>query len=218
MKEHYMPDIEVDSIGENDLPEIARLYEEAFSDHFLGHMGQKFLTLFCAQFMNSPVNYGYVAKCDGRPVGFVLGTIGSEPFHQLYRENFIALSLIVIKRYLRDAYIRKHITKRLGNILVALKTLLPNNKGKSIDQPNTYVPARLLAIGVNSNYRGSGIANKLTSHFCDQMKLQGFMKVGLSALAWNERAISFYKKDGWIQDGGSETSLKFIRILNPASS
>jgi|GEM_PF-2002107 len=207
-------DITIEPISQNDLPEIARLYEDAFADHFLGHMGPEFLKLFCAQFMNSPTNYGSVAKFQGRPVGFLLGNIDGEPFYQFYRQNFIGLSLIVMKRYIRDAYIRKHITQRLGQIFVALKTLFVSPKREN--NPNlddTSTPARVLAIGVDSNYRGIGIANKLTSCFCDQMKREGYNKVGLSALAWNERAIRFYKKDGWIQEESSDTSLSFIRTI-----
>jgi ribosomal protein S18 acetylase RimI-like enzyme len=213
-KHHYKLDIMIDPIRLNDLPEIVRLYEDAFAAHFLGHMGPKFLKLFCAQFVNSPTNYGFVAKCNGRPVGFLLGTIDSEPFYQFYHQNFIVLSLLVMKKYLMDAYVRKHITKRLGYILVAIKTLFTSPKRESNPNLyNTFVSARLLAIGVDSNSRGIGIANKLTSHFCAQMKREGFKKVGLSALAWNERAIRFYKRDGWIQEESSETSVSFIRSI-----
>lgn len=211
---HNMLDIKIDPIRLIDLPEIARLYEDAFADHFLGHMGPEFLKLFCAQFMSSTTNYGLVAKCNGNPVGFLLGTKDSDPLNQFYHQNFIALSLIVMKKYLRDAYVRKHITKRLGHILVAIKTLFTSTKRESTpNQDNTSVPARLMAIGVDSNYRGIGIANKLTSHFCAQLKLEGFEKVGLSALAWNERAMRFYKKDGWIQEEISETSVSFTRNI-----
>jgi len=216
LKQHYKLDIKIDHIRLNNLPEIAQLYEDTFWDHFLGHMGQKFLKLFCSQFINSPSNYGYVAKCNGKPVGFLFGTIDDEPFYHFYRQNFITLSLIVMKKYLMDPYVRKHITQRLGNILVALKALLPFSKRvSSANQDNKFEPARLLAIGVDSKYRGMGIANKLTSQFCTEMKSEGIKKVGLSALAWNKRAIGFYKKDGWIQEqeGCNETSFSFYRML-----
>lgn len=204
----------IDRMRPTDLPEIARLYEEAFSDHFLGHMGQKFLELFCSQFINSPTNYGYVGKVNGKPVGFLLASIDNAPFYQFYRQNFMALVLMVMKRCLIDSYVRKHIIERLGYILVAIKTLLPFTKRESnAHQCNTFVPARLLAIGVDSNYRGIGIANKLTSHFCSEMKSEGLKKVGLSVLIWNVRAINFYKNDGWIIEESCETSLSFTRHL-----
>jgi len=210
------PDIQVRRMRLNDLPEIARLYEEVFSDHFLGHMDQKFLKLFCSQFINSATNCGYVAKCNGKSVGFLLGTIDNAPFNQFYRQNFIPLAWIVVKKYLTDAYVRKHITKRLGNILVAIQTLLPSFKRESTtNQCNTLVPARLLAIGVETNYRGIGIANSLTGQFCAEMKSEGLKAVGLSVLIWNKRAINFYKKDGWIQEASCETSLSFTRKIRP---
>ena len=213
-KYYEKPDVEIDQIRPSDLPEIARLYEDTFSDHFLGHMGQKFLELFCSQFINSSTNYGYIAKYDGKLVGFLLASIDNAPFNQLYRHNFKALALIVIKKYLTDAYVRKHIAKRLGYILVAIRTLLPFSERESTaKQCNTFVPARLLAIGVDSNCRGIGIANKLTSRFCAEMKSKGLKKVGLSVLLWNERAINFYKKDGWIVEESCETSLSFTRHI-----
>ena len=217
-KYHNELDIKIDYIRLKDLPEIARLYEDAFADHFLGHMGQEFLALFCSQFVSSSTNYGYLAKCNGKSVGFLLGTIDDAPFNQFYRQNFIAIALIVIKRYLADTYVRKHIIQRLGNILVAIKSLFSSpKKGISADHYNTFEPARLLAIGIDLNYRGIGIGNELTSHFCKQLEREGFRKVGLSALPWNERTFRFYKKDGWIQEDSSETSLNFMRIIKPAS-
>ena len=207
-------DIKIDHLRLDDLPEIALLYENAFSDHFLGHMGPKFLKLFCSQFVNSSTNFGYAAKCNGKLVGFLLGTIDSAPFYQFYRQNFIVLVLIVMKRYLMDRYVRKHITKRLGYILTAIKTLLPSSKREAnVSQGNTFAPARLLAIGVDSNHRGTEVANQLTSQFCNEMKSKGLKKVGLSVLLWNERAINFYKKDGWIQEESCETSLSFTRDI-----
>lgn len=213
-KQQAKPDIKIDHLSLDDLPEIALLYEKTFADHFLGHMGPKFLKLFCAQFVNSATNFGYAAKCNGKLVGFLLGTIDTAPFYQFYRQNFIVLVLIVIRRYLIDKYVRKHIAKRLGYILTAIKTLHPFSKRETnISQSNTFAPARLLAIGVDANYRGTEVANQLTGQFCRTMKSKGFKKVGLSVLLWNERAINFYKKDGWIQEESCETSLSFTRDI-----
>lgn len=205
-------DITIDYLRPDDLAEIAILYEKSFSNHFLGHMGRRFLKLFCAQFVNSSTNFGYVAKCNDKLVGFLLGTINRAPFHQFYRQNFLVLAMIVIKRYLTDSFVRKQMTKRFGYVLTALKTLLPFTKKESnVNQSNAFAPARLLAIGVDSNYRGTEIASKLTDQFCREMKSKGLKKVGLSVLCWNERAINFYKKDGWTVDESCETYLSFIR-------
>ena len=212
--------IKIEYIKSQDLLEVARLYEKAFDDHFLGHMGQDFLKYFCAQFVNTSQNYGYVAKCEGKPVGFLLGTIAKDPLQNFYRQNLPVLSWLVLKRYLMDAYVRQHITKRLGNVKIVFKSILPS-KEKSAAQGQVSdlqeaiqaKPARLLAIAVDQNYRGMGIADRLTGQFCAEMKREGYKKVGLSVLPWNERAISFYKKDGWVLEENRESSLYFSRTI-----
>jgi ribosomal protein S18 acetylase RimI-like enzyme len=214
-KPQYKLDIELDIMRLYDVPEVSRLYEEAFSEHFLGHMGRGFLELFCAEFSNSPTNYGFVARNNGRPVGFVFGSIDTDPFNHFYKNNFWRLVVLVAERYLKDDYVRKHIMKRSKCFLAALKSFmhLKDREGEFPVEQNLFAAARILAIGVDSNYRGMGIANQLTNHFCTKMKQEGFKKVGLSTLAWNKRAIHFYKKDGWILEKGNDSSLSFIRTI-----
>jgi len=213
-KQPNKQDIMVDHLRTDDLPEIARLYEEAFAEHFLGHMGQKFLELFCSQFIDSATNFGYVAKCDGKAVGFLLGSIDNAPFDKFYRQNFMAVALMVMKRYAVDPFVRKEMTKKLGNVVDALKSLLPfSNKDSNGNQLNTSPSARVMGIAVDANYRGMGVANSLSAHYCADLKSKGIKEVGLSVNIWNERAIKFYIKDGWIEEERCETSLSFTRTI-----
>lgn len=208
-------DIEVDILSPYYIPEVAQLYEEVFSDHFLGHMGQGFLRLFCAQFMNSPTNYGYVAKNKGRIIGFVFGTIDGRPFSRFYRQNFWKLVFLVMARYVKDDYVRKHIKSRRSYISDALNSFFRRRprRSKRSHERSLFTPARILAIGVAPSFRGLGIANRLTGHFCSQMKQEGIKKVGLSTLPWNERAIRFYKKDGWTVEESNDSSVSFMRSI-----
>ncbi|KLU66900.1 putative acetyltransferase [Desulfosporosinus acididurans] len=212
---HYSSEIEVEPLSPYHIPEVAQLYEEVFGDHFLGHMGQRFLRPFCAQFMNSPTNYGYVAKNKGRIVGFVFGTINGRPFSQFYRQNFWKLVVLVLLRYARDDYVRKHIRDRMNYVSEAFKSLfcLQAKDSQIPSERSLFASARILAIGVAPNFRGLGIANQLTGHFCSQMKQEGFKKVGLSTLPWNDRAIRFYKKDGWIVEESTDSSVSFLRSI-----
>ncbi|MDR3602831.1 MAG: GNAT family N-acetyltransferase [Desulfosporosinus sp.] len=210
--------IEIEHIFPDEIQIIANLYEKSFQNHFLGHMGHKFLELFISEFINSTDNYGYVAKFKNIPIGFILATTIDTPFNKFYRKNFIMLVLITVFRYFKDPFIRKHISKRQGHIYTALKALLffltrkSNNNGQA-ERVRTLVPPRLLAIAVDKNYRGLGVANELTLQFCTEMKGAGYKKVELSALPWNRRAIGFYKKDGWIEEESSETSISFSRLI-----
>ncbi|MDQ7093308.1 GNAT family N-acetyltransferase [Desulfosporosinus sp. PR] len=208
----------VEQIQPDDIQAVVNLYRKSFRNHFLGHMGQRFLTLFVSEFVNSADNFGYVAWFNHEAVGFILATTTDTLFSKFYRKNFPVLAVITMSRYFRDPFIRKHIGKRFGHIYTALKALFSfsakrvNNCGQKRKSP-VLATARLLAIAVDKHYRGLGVASKLTSHFCKEMKVKGFKQVGLSTLRWNRRAINFYQKDGWTEEKCNETSVYFSRIL-----
>ncbi|WP_407313526.1 GNAT family N-acetyltransferase [Desulfosporosinus sp. SB140] len=210
--------IEVEHIQTDDVQVVVNLYRKSFRNHFLGHMGQRFLTLFVSEFVNSTDNFGYVAWLKNEAVGFILATTTDTIFRKFYRKNFRVLVLITMYRYFHDPFIRKHIGKRFGHIYTALKALFsfsPRhvNDHKQQEKSRTLVTSRILAIAVDKHYRGLGVASELTSQFCKEMKAKGFKEVGLSTLPWNRRAIGFYKKDGWIEEKSNETSVYFFRIL-----
>jgi hypothetical protein len=84
---------------------IAKIYEISYSNHFLGHMGRKFLELFISEFVNSTSNYGYVAKYMNEPIGFILASTSDTPFNNLYRKNFLSVVLIAVSRsFYSEAY------------------------------------------------------------------------------------------------------------------
>lgn len=219
LEENSKLDVVIQNIDFNNPDEIrmmAKVYEDSFSGYFLGHMGRKFLELLITEFVNTIGNYGYAAKFKDEPIGFILATTSNNPFNKFYRKHFLEIVIITVVRYFKDPFIRKHIGRRWGHIHNALKTFFPIRKTENIRQEEkvyTLVPPRLLAIAVESNYRGLGVANKLTGQFCTEMRTKGFKKVALSALPWNKRAIGFYKKDGWIEENYSDSSISFFRVL-----
>lgn len=211
--------IAVKTITPDDLDALVQLYQDVFSNYFLGHMGNKFLRLFCSQFINS-THYGYMAWWNGEPVGFLYGTLDTdELFSKFYKKHFLALTLIVLVRYLKDSFIRKNILSRFGHILKAITSFF----GRPIIRPHTssrksvarIYPATLLAIGVSSHYRGSGIASLLTQTYYKDLKKDRICKVCLSAFTWNKRAIAFYKKDGWTEEYSNESTSRFSRNIKP---
>lgn len=206
----------IDLENPDDLRRMAKVYEDSFSEHFLGHMGRKFLELFISEFVNTSGNYGYVAKFKDEPVGLLLATTLDKPFNKFYKKHFISIARITVSRYFRDQFIRKHLGERLGHINNALKALFFRGNASSSAQAGevgTLIPPRLLAIAVDNKYRGHSVADELTQQFCLDMKDIGFKKVALSALPWNQRAIGFYKKDGWIEESSSESSIGFYRLI-----
>lgn len=106
---NYKYNVKIEHIQPDDIKIIAKLYRNRFKDHFLGHMGHKFLELFISEFVNCTGNYGYVAKLRSEPVGFILATTQDDPFNRFYRKNFVSLVLITVSRYFQDPFIRKNI-------------------------------------------------------------------------------------------------------------
>ncbi|AFM39740.1 acetyltransferase [Desulfosporosinus acidiphilus SJ4] len=206
-------EVNVEHLKARDIPIVAQLYMRSFQNHFLGHMGQKFLMLFISEFVNSRGNFGYVATFKNEAIGFILASTSENPFRNFYRDNFISLVCLTISGFLKDAFIRKHLKEKFGHIFLALKALVSFSEG-SIDHVEMKGgQPRLLAIAVDRSYRGLGIASDLTAEFCKEMKELGYEEAGLSALPWNKRAIRFYIKDGWKEEESTENSISFSRIL-----
>lgn len=72
---------------------------------------------------------------------------------------------------------------------------------------------RLLGIAVAPEQRGSGLASRLTERFEDVLRQAGHLRVGLSVLPDNQRAIAFYKKTGWQVTYASEAGSWFEKDL-----
>lgn len=219
MKKGNISDIVIRNMKFDDLNKVAELHCDVFKDYFLGHMGTSFVKLFYKQFINSQGNYAIIAEHEGKIVGSLIGSInGAQLYKDFYKRNFLALALIVMRKYLTDSYIRENITQRKVHLYNAVRALLFASKNKGLNDStvnNTNDLASLLSIGLDSDYRGYGIADLLTSNFCQSLNKDGIHKVGLSVLKENERAIAFYQKNGWAHERSTDTALYFSRPTGP---
>lgn len=200
-----------------DVAAAAALHQRVFRDYFLGHMGQRFLELFYAQFVDSAGSYGLVAVRDDRVVGAVIGSIDlPRLFHVFYRRHFGSLAVALVVRFVRDRYVRQNLADRLGHVGRAARSLLarhPRTSESSEDWP----PAQLLSIGVDDDVRGRGVAEALVTRFCEALAADGVDAVGLSVRPANARAIAFYTRTGWlIQRGGPESITFWRAVVRPA--
>lgn len=199
----------------DDVRAAAAQHRRAFPDYFLGHMGQHFLELFYAQFVDSPGHYGFVALADGRVVGTVIGSVDlPRLFHDFYRRHFGSLAAIVAVRVIRDGYVRRHLLARLAHIAKAIKSRLGRAAAAAPD-PSAWPPSQLLSIGVDEKFRGMGIGEALTEHFCMALADDAMDAVGLSVRPDNAAAIAFYLRTGWIRMSTAPDSATFWRRLEP---
>jgi ribosomal protein S18 acetylase RimI-like enzyme len=209
--------VEYRELAVADLPAVANLHREVFADHFLGHMGSRFLELFYGEFVSRPGNYGLVAVADGKVVGAVIGsTEAGRLFSDFYRRHFLRLGVTFAGRFVRDGYVRRHTRQRLGHVGMAIRSRLGLGRRKAPAAPGASASAgsptaRLLSIGVASSHRGTGIAAELAARFCARLAEDGVDRVGLSVRNDNPRAIAFYEKTGWKLEKSTSSSISFWR-------
>lgn len=215
-----LPDVSVQEFAHDQIASIVDLHIRVFSDYFLTHLGPEMLQLFYGEFINQNGNYGFVALSDDKVIGFVACTANADVLYtRLYKQYFWKLIRIVAVRLLRDAYIRKNVWDRMIHLRHAIKSLFLKS-GTAPDARNgssvstTSIPTRLLSIGVDPNLRGLGVAAALVRKLCLQLEQDGIRSVGLSVNADNERAIAFYKKDGWIIESVNERTIRFWRATH----
>jgi len=63
---------------------------------------------------------------------------------------------------------------------------------------------QLYAIYVRSDQRGRGIGTQLHNAAMDRLRTLGFTDATLWVLEGNERAIHFYRSNGWLADGAQQ--------------
>jgi ribosomal protein S18 acetylase RimI-like enzyme len=206
----------------DDVAGAALLHRIAFPDYFLTHMGLGFLERFYSEFVDRSMNYGFVAICDEKVIGSVVGTVDSGTlFSQFYRRHFLSLALVLAGRVIVDPYIRRNLVSRMAHVRQALSSRFARRRRTSpaIDPPaENQVPARLLSIGVHPEKRGSGLAEQLVDRYCEALWQDGQERVGLSVRSENLRAIAFYERTGWQRAGASAASVQYTRSTRSRST
>jgi len=215
------PHIMVRRIQGEDLAGAASLHRQVFADYFLAHLGQGFLQRFYGEFVERPGNYGSVAIHGDRPIGVVVGTVDADAFYsQFYSCNLVATILVFLKRFAADPYIRRNCMARMPHVRRALRSVARHLRGSTpVGTPSTLpLPARLLSIAVDPDFRGQDLAEELVDHFCQQLMQNGVGAVGLSVRADNGRAIAFYERTGWQRTEATDTTIQYSRSTQPHHS
>lgn len=213
------PSCRVRRMKADDATSAALLHSIVFPDYFLTHMGQGFVERFYSEFADRSRNYGFVAICDEKLVGSVVGTVDSgRLFNRFYRRHFPTLALTLAGRVIVDPYIRRNLVSRMVHIRQALHSIVARRQRTipAID-PSTagQAPARLLSIAVHPEKWGSGLAEQLVVCYCEALWQDGQEQVGLSVRSENLRAIAFYEKTGWQRVGASAATMQYTRSTKP---
>ncbi len=171
--------IQIRSARPADLPGIAAVLQDAFSDKMqiiFGRRADKVQKLLEAIY-TGPVRRGYagifVAERDGR----VIGTLLVEPMHHTSQENRAFESLLLrelgLVRTLRAAF---------------LLWLFSHDPASG--------EAYISDVGVASDSQGQGVAQRMLAHAENWARSQGRTSLTLWVAGTNPRAIHVYEKGG----------------------
>lgn len=175
-----------------DLPQIATIHKERFSDHFLGHFNKKLIARYYSYFIKNNAIFLVHINTQNTIDGFVMG--GKSSILSVAISNFVHRNLLLIG-------LKIIITPSLWKYAIhRIKTILHKyhkSKGNVVKVPDT----RLLSIAVTKNVEGAGISILLVDNFEEHVKNKiREDKYGLSVHLNNSRAINFYKKNGFSKD------------------
>ncbi|RDK12127.1 GNAT family N-acetyltransferase [Cupriavidus lacunae] len=170
----------------NDLNQVVDVHLAAFPGFFLTTLGRPFLTVMYRAFLSQPGSVFVVAEENGQLQGFAVGALkrgeGDRTLALKYLFRFLcALIPAVLRNPVR-------VTRRiLGQML--------SGRGQPEFPDHSAV---LRSIGILPEEKGKGLANDLLCDFEKQARAKGAEAVVLTTdAASNERAIGFYKKNGY---------------------
>jgi ribosomal protein S18 acetylase RimI-like enzyme len=204
-------DLEVRKLEFRDLKNVAQLHADVFPDYFLTHLGQEMLQIFYSGFVDRNLVFSNIVLVNGKIVGFVVGMTDSQAFFDFFYSNyFYSILKHVSVHFFSDKVIRNDIHLRINHVKRALFAKFSPKKITTTN--NSKIPTRLLSIGIDSEYRGHGIAELLTENFFRQVAAAGVDRIGLSVLKNNPRAIAFYEKTGWLREIETGSTVLFWRL------
>jgi ribosomal protein S18 acetylase RimI-like enzyme len=132
----------------------------------------------------------FVALENGNVIGYVIGTVNTSNQKEFFRKK------IYPKIVLRKIFITSwKYPESVKNLTQLLKTTIASNMDKKI---LLNYPAHL-HINVLKKHQGKGIGSMMLTKFIEHMKQNEIAGIHLGTSSQNQKAISFYKKFGFIK-------------------
>jgi ribosomal protein S18 acetylase RimI-like enzyme len=168
---------------------------------------------FFEEFLNDCPELFLVAEVDGEIVGYCLGYYMDKDdqmsnFIRKNRWSLVAKTIFLMLIGNRPTWSKmlskfdKSSKEQWEIVNTSYKHILNNERGD------------LLSICILPEYRGAGVSGNLMSAFLDVMKSKGKKLCLLSVLSENDRAISYYEKNGFILYGTrGEIGRTYMKLL-----
>lgn len=189
-------------VKKEDLAQVTKVHQICFPDSYSSQLSKYHLFTylqknFFEEFLNDCPELFLVAEIDGKVVGYCMGYYmdKDDQMSNFIKKNRWRLSLKTIFLMLigNKPTWKKMLSKfdktskeQWEIVNTSYEHILNNERGD------------LLSICILPEYRGVGVSGKLMSAFLDAMKSKGKRLCLLSVLSDNDRAISYYEKNGFI--------------------
>lgn len=190
---------------------MAQCHAKSFPGRFMTEMGYHWLNALYGFFIKHRGGICRVAvDADGKIVGLA---VGGNPN---IRDEFLSSALfryphLIFWKFLSKRLVRRVLLQELAGKLRRKRAIAHSGNTKT---PSAGIRSgNLLSICVLPDFKGTGVAGKIIESFQLACKAEGYERLTLSVLKQNSRAVAFYKKHGWCQDGISGESIRFVLDL-----
>jgi len=169
-----------------DIDEVAEIFRNELPDDFCSLLGSGFLRgYFLPHFLATDPHIGYVARHDGRVVGFSLAARASGYYSNFIKNNFMGLSIYSLLACLRDI-------RRTGYFLDVLKVMFGSDAFRPFDDD-----LELLYLSVDSSHQGTGVGGRLVDKALQEGQQLGFNRCVLKTFPSVEGIQRFYLRCGF---------------------
>jgi ribosomal protein S18 acetylase RimI-like enzyme len=205
-----------------DLNKIAKCHIAAFPKSVTSLLGEKVVASMLHWYLSAPNKFLFYVEENGLITGYCGGFImdGSDAYGSgsgmtQFGFNQAASSFALKPWLLFHPEVRKKYKFILTNVFRKLgfkkEQPMAVTQPKPKDEPLT---AGLVVIGVVPNLQKKGLGTLLQQEFERKAKEMGAKRLSLSVRKQNERAISSYKRNGYVFSDENETSFVMIKNLD----
>lgn len=200
-KETFQIDFRISKMEGNDLPAVAKIHKKAWrADHFSSRLSIPLLQVYYGNILkHNP--YCFVAERNNNIIGFATGGSNTRvAIKEFIKENFFSMLIVVIKN-------PSFLLSRIKNYFAIMS---------SSNTVNSIANVRLLAIAVDPEIEGKGVATALLRTLENAVKSDGHKYFGLSVHKDNERAIRLYDSLGWQVEKKEGSAIYYIMKFDNA--
>ena len=194
--------LELDGLRTSQVSFAAALHERELAEGLFPRLGRGFLRVYYRSFIASPHAAALVARCDGRPVGVLVGTVRNRAHYGwVVRRRGLRLAVAATLALATRPRLALHFARtRTARYWQAVMRHSRSGAGRGGTEPSRDV-AVLTHLSVSREARGLGVGRTLLGAFVGKASREGAREAHLVTAAGQDGAGGFYAASGWRHDG-----------------